>query len=528
MDDARDLMLAIDLGTSGAKAAVVAVDGRLLSTGRAAIGTRLLPGHGVEQDPDEVWEAVVAAARAAAEGCGAAERVRGVAVASQFSSLVPVDGEGRATHPMILWMDQRGAPAALARLPGGRRLAPGPIDLLRWIRIHGIPPLDSGTDSLAHARWLKLARPEAYARTRALLEPMDFVNLRLTGRAATNACAAFLMLLVDNRDLRHPRWAPGLVRRSGLDPDKLPELLPVDGEVGTVRPEVARRLGIPATARVVAALNDTQAGALGAFALSGDHAGISIGTSSVLVTHVGFKRTDVRNALVSMPGPIPGRYLVMAENGIGGRALEHFLEKIVFARDGFGDHTLDDRLAALDDAVRDVPPGAGGVLFLPWLAGSLAPAEDGRVRGGFLNMSLETTRAHLGRAVLEGVAFNFRWLLDAVERFTRRRLSHVVFYGGGAASRVWSQILADVLQRPVHVLAQPSFAAARGAAFHGFHRLGHLDLDALEQRVPVERVAPPRPELAGRYDLLFSQFVRAFRSNRRLFHALNPRSAERP
>jgi xylulokinase len=186
-----------------------------------------------------------------------------------------------------------------------------------------------------------------------------------------------------------------------------------------------------------------------------------------MVTHVGFKRTDIRNSLVSMPSPVPGGYLLMAENGIGGRAIEYFLEKIVFATDDFADHSIEARFEALERAVAGVEPGSGGVIFMPWLTGSMAPAEDGRVRGGFLNMSLETTRAHLGRAVLEGVAFNFRWLHGAAERFAKRRVSHLVFYGGGAVSDLWSQIFSDVLQLPVHQVANPRFAVCAPFAATG-------------------------------------------------------------
>jgi len=519
MSEPRPLILAIDLGTSGTKAAVVDLEGQVLSTGQARIQTTLLPEGGAEQDPEEVWAAVVDACRQATGG--APGDVLGVAIASQYSSIVPVDERGDPAMNMVVWMDKRGAPEALCKLPGGPARPGGLWEQLNFVRIHGIPPLGSGADSLAHMKWIKLARPEVYQRTAAFLEPMDYVALRLTGRAATNPCGAFLMLLADNRDLSRPRWSPALVRRSGIDPAKLPELLPVDEDVGTVSTVAAAQLGVPAGVRVFAPMNDTQAGAVGAHALTGSHAGISVGTTSVMITHVGFKRTDVRNSLVSMPSPVPGSYLVMGENGIGGRAVEHFLEKVVFATDAFADHSVDERFEALERAVAGVEPGSGGVIFLPWLTGSMSPAEDGRVRGGFLNMSLETTRAHLARAVLEGVALNFRWLHGAVERFVKRRISHLVFYGGGAVSDLWSQIFADVLRLPVHQVADPRFAVCRGLALLGFSRAGLVSLDELEARVPIKAVHQPTPELAARYELISESFVRAFKANRPIFRTLN-------
>ncbi|MBT8465693.1 MAG: carbohydrate kinase, partial [Deltaproteobacteria bacterium] len=189
--------------------------------------------------------------------------------------------------------------------------------------------------------------------------------------------------------------------------------------------------------------------------------------------------------------------------------------------DGFGDHRLADRFSALDRAVAPIQPGSDGVLFLPWLTGSVTPAEDGKVRGGFLNLSLQTTREHLGRAVLEGVAFNLRWVQGRVARFAKRDISRVRFYGGGALSSLWAQIFADILQLPVEQLREPEYAASRGLALLGFHHLGELSLEEMQARVPVAATHAPRPELAARYDAMFAQFVRAFRKNRSVFRGLN-------
>ena len=514
------VILAIDLGTSNVKAAVVRRDGALLGTGRESIETILTDDGGAEQDAERVWQAVVMAAEQALASLPNRRDVRGIACASQYSSIVPVGTDGHPTGNMVVWMDKRGAPARLEKLPGGRRMKPSLFRMGRWVQIHGIPPLDSGADSLAHMRWIKLARPDVYARTATFLEPMDYVAMRLSGRRVANQCSSFLMLLTDNRR-PDPAYHPTLVKWSGLDAEKLPELVPLDEPIGPVLPEIAERLGLANDTLVFPAINDTQAGGVGAAAFAGDHAGISLGTTGVCVTHVDFKRTDVRNSLVSMPSPIPGRYFVMAEAGIGGGAIEYFLERLVFASDNFADHSLAEKFSALERAIAPIAPGSDGVLFLPWLTGSVTPAEDGLVRGGFLNLSLQTTREHLAQAVLEGVAFNLRWVQERVARFTKRDISRIRLYGGGALSSAWSQIFADVLQLPVEQLRDPEYAASRGLALLGFHRLGELTLEEIEANIPVAAVYEPRRELAGRYNEMFTQFVRVFRKNRDIFHALN-------
>jgi xylulokinase len=329
-----------------------------------------------------------------------------------------------------------------------------------------------------------------------------------------------MMLLTDNRR-PNPAYHPTLLKWSGLDVQKLPELVPIDEPLGPLLPAVAEHLGLAADTVVFPALNDTQAGGIGASAFAGDHAGVSIGTTGVCITHVDFKKTDVLNSLASMPSPFPGRNFVMAEAGIGGGAVKYFLENLVFARDGFGDHDLEQKFSALERAIEPIEPGSEGVLFLPWLTGSITPAEDGNVRGGFLNISLRTTREHLAKAVLEGVAFNQRWVQERVARFAKRDISRIKFYGGGALSSAWSQIFADVLNCPVEQLQDPEFTVSRGVALLGFHRLGELALDQIEAGVPVAAVYEPRPEVSARYDAMFTQFVRVFKKNRGIFRALN-------
>ena len=145
-------ILAIDLGTTNVKAAVVQRDGTLLGTGRGSVETTHTEDGGAEQNADRVWEVVLRAAEEALAALPDRTAVRGIACASQYSSIVPVDGNARPTANMVVWMDKRGAPARLEKLPGGRRMKPNPLQMVRWLQIHGIPPLPSGSDSLALAR----------------------------------------------------------------------------------------------------------------------------------------------------------------------------------------------------------------------------------------------------------------------------------------------------------------------------------------------------------------------------------------
>lgn len=521
MTVAPPCVLAVDLGTSGPKAAVVSLQGELLAMARRPVETLHLPDGGVEQDPEGIWcatkEACVAALRSSSVS---AAEVLAVICTSQYSSIVPVDPHGRPTANLVMWLDKRGATPRLRALPGFPRHADSPPQLLNWLRLHGLPPVAGGL-SLTHLRHFKFVRPDVYERTAKFLEPMDYLTLRLTGRATANQCTAFMYLATDNRRLDATDYHPGLLRQSLIDREKLPELVPLDAIVGTLLPSVADELGLSPRTRVVTGLNDTQAGGMGTAAFAGGRAAISIGSTSVMITHVPSKRTDVRHAILTLPSPVPETYFVMAENGTGGNTLEHFLERLVYTGDAFGQLSAVDRFELLQRAVGEAPAGSRGVLFLPWLGGSMAPAADDRMRGGFLNIGLDTRRCELARAVLEGVAMNLRWLRGPVERFAKRRCSHFVFYGGGAASDAWAQILADVLDVPVHQARDPQYVTCRGAALLAFQRLGLLGFEEFASRVPIARRCDPNPAHRSLYDHLSARFVEAFRRTRPVFHALN-------
>src|SRR5204863_5152364 len=190
--------------------------------------------------------------------------------------------------------------------------------------------------------------------------------------------------------------------------------------------------------------------------------------------------TDLEHQILSMPGPDVDRYVVCAENGLGGKVVEHVLERFVYAHDALGDHRVGTSFAQLDAVLGATSPNAGGVMFLPWLNGSLAPIASGSIRSGFVNMSLETGRAELVRAVVEGVAHNLAWLLPHVEEFTGDAIEEIVFVGGAARSQQWCQVLADVLGRTVAPLVSPDVAVARAMGLLALERHGVLtgaDLD---------------------------------------------------
>jgi xylulokinase len=517
-------LLTIDLGTSGPKVAVVAEDGRLVGTERGSVVTVHAADGSALQDAEAVWRSTLEAAVTALSRSGvASDSVAGVVASAQYSSIVPVTSDGAPVGPMITWMDQRGSPKRLRKLDGYPRRADLPTTMLRSVRIHGLAPIEAGM-SLNHMRWIRYGQPEVYNRAASLLEPVDYLTARLTGRCTANRCSSLMQILSDNRQAsdhgEDHAWHPALVAASLIDPAKLPEPVPVGSVVGTLTSVAAERLGLPPTTPVLSGINDTQAGAIAAGAWRGDHAGLAIGTTSVIATHVTRKKLNPLRTLFTMPSPLGDTYLVAAENGVAGAAVDHYLDRYVYADDAFGSAPSEDRYRAFSEAIEQSAPGAGGVVFLPWLAGSLAPSTDGRMRGGFVGMALDTTRHDLARAVGEGVALNLRRLQGPVETFIDRTISRYSFYGGGSGSRAWAQVLADVLNRPVHRVADGGYANSFGTAMFGFEHLGIASADDLADRLPIAEVSEPDPARRTCYDDLYGAFDDAFKRTRPLMHKL--------
>jgi xylulokinase len=188
--------------------------------------------------------------------------------------------------------------------------------------------------------------------------------------------------------------------------------------------------------------------------------------------------------------------------------LQHVLEHVVYARDELADHGIANHFEELDEVLVATAPGAGGVMFLPWLSGSLAPQGSSSMRGGFVHMSLETGRRDLVRAVVEGVAHNLAWLLPHVEAFTGTPIAEIAFVGGAARSAPWCQVLADVLDRPILPLPAPEHSAARAMALLALARHG-VPVRAGDD-APSGRRYEPTPEHRTRYAERQVQFEAAY------------------
>lgn len=515
-------VLAIDMGSSSVKTALVSHGGELAGTGFHAVDTQLLPGGGAEHDPEQWWNAALSAAKSAlATAAVPSERVLAVVCTTQWAVTVPVDESGQAIANALSWMDTRGGPYSRAASAGWPRIEGYSIrKLLNWVRLTGAAPNHSGVDGFGHVLWFKHERPEVYARAHKFLEPMDYLNLRLTGRCAASYSTIFPYWVTDNRNPNLIDYDPSLLRLAGIDRAKMPDLQPVNAVLGRLRPDVAAELGLSTATRVVMGSGDSHAATIGAGCVHDYDGYFCIGTTAWLTCHVPRKKTDVAHSLATMPAFLPGRYIISAEQGTAGRCLEFLKNNILFPVNGCP--LPSDLYSVLNAEAAEAPPGSEGLIFTPWINGVLAPREDHYTRSAFFNQSARTTRAHYVRAVMEGVAFNLRWLKGHVEKFIGRPFPRLNFIGGGASSDVWCGILADILGCPVRRIANARAANAIGAALAAFSTLGELRIDAIPGLVKAAENYEPDEKHRRVYDEQFREFLEFYKRMRPIYRRLNP------
>ena len=520
----EQLVLAVDLGTSGCKCALVSLEGEIRAWAFHSVPLHV-SGLSVEQEPQDWWNAFLRGANELLSADPVRRRqVIAVCCSTQGEGTVCVDQDGVAIGRAMLWLDKRGAGAVKKRMGGGRfSLAGyGPLKLWRSLRLTGGVASLSGMDAAGHMAYILDHEPQRYERTHKFLNVLDYMNLRLSGRYCATSDSMLTAWITDNRDPHRIRYDDGLVKALGIEAGKLPELVRSTDVIGTLRPELAEMLGLARTTQVVAGAVDTSAVAVGA-TVSDFAPHLYLGTSSWVGAHVPFKKTSVRHHIAAVPSAVNGRYLAMAMQSAAGANLSFLRDKVLYHPDELlSDEQQPDVYALLDRIAARVPPGSRGLIYTPWLCGERSPISDPSLRAGLFNLKLEHSREDIIRAFMEGVALNTRWMLEPVARFLGQPSVVIVAGGGGAQSEVWCQIMADVCGR---VIQQPQNAIqtnARGAAFIAAVALGKLQFHGLPSLKRPHRLFEPSRVTRALYDDQFATFQEVRKRLAPLYRRLNP------
>jgi xylulokinase len=506
----------VDLGTSSVKVAVFDLQGEIKATSTNRYPIELGESGMAEQDPERWWGGVCDCLRDVLSS-GSEFNIKGIGFTGQWGGTVPVDSEGNPLHKAIIWLDTRGKDVVYKLTGGFPSISGYRIDkLYTWLRKTGGAPEHSGKDSLAHILYIKQNLPDLYRETHKFMEPKDYIVMKMTGACVGSWDITTLLWATDNRDPSRVRYDDGLLKMAGLDRQKLPDLVAPSEVVGSVTSRAAEETGLPEGTKVIAGGGDNQCSPIGTGCADDYLPLLYIGTSSWITVQVPFKKTDILHNIASLPSAIPGRYFVIATQETAGNALE-FMSTILNV-------SPQNKYEELDQMALSSPRCAKKLIFLPWLFGERAPIEDPYARGGLFNLSLAHDRNDTVRAVMEGVAYNTKWLLGVVEAFVgarRKRSEGLVMSGGGSLSRVWPQIFSDILERELTVIDNPIYSTAKGAAMLAALGTQSLTSEQLRGMKPVGRVIRPQKEGIEAYREGYRQFLQYYKNNKKSLREYN-------
>lgn len=446
-----ELLLGLDVGTTATKAYVYDLEGRVVAAASASYGSGLsTPQEGwVEQDPEELWRAVVQATRAVAAASAGQGRIVALALSAQGGTTIAANAKGRALRPAISWMDTR---AALAEGPelghqwGGEFF----YRTTGWWSEAALP--------LQHICWLRRHEPHVFAAAARFLFVNDYVLARMTGKHCMDPTDAAITMLYN---LEQGDWDERLLDIAGIARSQLSPIRPSATPVGRLRPAVAAELGLSDDVIAVNGAHDQYCAALGAGVIAPGDALLSCGTAWVLLFCADRPIFDRRQVFHPAPHVVPGRWGALSSLPSAGAAAEWYVQQVLPGPEAAG-HPHPERYQWFNDGAARVPAGSNHLLFIPLLSGPYPAIEGAQARGAWLGLTLAHTKNEMSRSVMEGVAFEIRRLIELAESLGVR-LSSLKMVGGAAASPIWPQVVADVLGLPV-VLPGVKEAASRGAA----------------------------------------------------------------
>ncbi|MFN8484651.1 MAG: FGGY-family carbohydrate kinase [Anaerolineae bacterium] len=500
-----DHLLAYDVGTSGAKAVLTTTEGRVVATAFAPYPTVYPRPTWAHQAPADWWRTVGETTRQVLDGGGATpESVAGLAFSTQMLNVVCLDRQRQPIGPAISWLDGRaGAEAAwvMRRLGGPRAFA----------MIVGASL--TGKDLLPKYLWLKRHAPDVYAQTAAFVDASGYLLHRATGRLAYEWTSASVTGLFS---LKSKTWDGMLMRLFGLDGAKFPDTAPSTARIGGLTREAAAHLGLLEGTPVFGGAGDAMTAAVGAGALGEGEGHICLGTSG-FVSIMTARRVVGRRGMATLQSADPGKLLLIGQNETCAECLRWAARELYGADDA--DPTI---YTQMDAEVAASAPGAGGLLFTPWLYGERCPIGDERLRAGFINLGANHTRAQMTRAIYEGVAYNLRWVMDSMAEMYRFRPATLRAVGGGARGLPWLQIIADVTNRTLEVVENPHHAGAVGAALLAAVGLGiYPSVPAIGGVVRPTHVVTPNKDTRAVYASLYPAFQEVYPALRAIYGRLN-------
>jgi len=523
-----------DFGTTNVKTCLFEIDSniRLVANATASYSIDIMANGGAEQDAEEWWAALCSTTRELFRKTDVRPgEIDGMAACTQFQGSVLVDENGNALRPPMNYLDQRGVKEYRKCMGSGIIKVSG-CSLYKLARnlIVNYAGSTSAKDPVWKYKWVENNEPEVFAKTYKWLDICDYLLARCTGRIVRTADSAFATFLYDTRKGKEG-WNRGLLKMYQVDPAHMPDIIDCTDLVGGLTEKAAKELGLVKGTPVFGGGGDTTFVHLGAGCTRPGDTHIYVGTSGWVATCMDHQTVDIKAMITGVLSARHGYFNYYAELETAGKCFEWVMDHLaldeigVYLKQVKVTDDIESKYVSLYDylssEVSKVPPGAGGVIFTPWLHGNRCPFEDSDAAGMFFNIRLENGKRDMIRAVLEGICYHLRWLLESEERKVKTS-DPVRFVGGGALSPVTCQMLADITGRTIETIDNTQEVGAIGTALVVAAGIKREDVLELSRRlVKVSRVYTPNPENHDVYERNYNVFKRLYRSNASNFKKLN-------
>jgi xylulokinase len=496
----RDLVIAIDCSTTASKAVVWDYLGNLIAIGRQGYDLQHVKSGWVEQNANDWWIATSTAITNVVKQIDP-NRIAALAITHQRETFVCLDEYGEPVRPAMTWMDIRATEeVASYGTPQVHRLT-------------GKPP--NPTPAWYKLLWLKKYEAENLTRTRRVVDVGGYLIQKLTGQWATSWASADPLGLVN---LSTFTYDPYLVSEAGISENQLPRLVAPGKKIGELKAEIAKSLGLPDGLTVVAGAGDGQSAGLGCNVTRPGRAYLNLGTGAVSGVYGEGYRYDT--SYRTMGGSIPGSYIFETFIGGGTLNISWFVENFGSAEKNSIQNQSVEQI--FETAASTIAPGADKLLCLPYWSGAMTPYWDGNARGAFVGLAGLHSKAHMYRAILEGIAFEQRFLTEGVEKATGTPIEEIIILGGGSSSPLWCQIIADVMGRKVKIVREQE-TTSLGAGIHAAAAVGlHSSLiEAADRMTGVEREYHPRTDIHSTYSSFFVAYCSLYPNLKASFSLLS-------
>lgn len=503
--DAKQYIIAYDLGTTGNKATLYSSEGRLEASTFVGYETYFPATNWVEQDPADWWNAVCRATRELLlMGQVEPANIACVSFSGQMMGCVPVTREAEPVGRAIIWADQRAVKEA------DRLIAQLGMEKIYRLTGHRA----SAAYSAAKIMWLKAHLGHAFSKIYKTLHAKDFIVARLTGEYVTDYSDASGMNLFDIGKLD---WSAEILAAAGLSPDILPEPHPSTAIVGQIKAEAAREVGLLAGTPVVIGGGDGSCAAAGAGVVEEGSAYNYVGSSSWIGIATDRPILDPKMRTFNWVHVVPGLYSPTGTMQAAGASYQWLRDRLCPEEVAAAKAAGISPYAVMDQEAAAIPPGADNLLYLPYLLGERSPRWNPNARGTLIGLTIKHTRAHLIRAFMEGVAFNLKVILEAfLEQGAKVEAMRLI--GGGANGKVWPQIMADIYQVPILKAAYLEEATSLGAAITGGVGIGIFpDFSVARQLFAATEEVKPDSANKAKYQHLFGLFNQAYEALENIF-----------